>query len=95
MLLGSVGAGVPDGPQICLTEYGEVVENVIHSINDTYAHFSIEKYVVMPNHVHMIVSIDRGANGPSGTPAPTSANVPALVSVFKRFVNRKIGQNIW
>ena len=66
MLLGSVGAGVPDGPQICLTEYGEVVENVIHSINDTYAHISIEKYVVMPNHVHMIVSIDRSANGRRG-----------------------------
>ena len=95
MLLGSVGAGVPDGPQICLSEYGEVVENVIHSINDTYAHIFIEKYVVMPNHVHMIVSIDRGAKGPSGTPAPTSADIPALVSVFKRFVNRKIGQNIW
>ena len=27
--------------------------------------------------------------------APTSADIPALVSVFKRFVNRKIGQNIW
>lgn len=24
-----------------------------------------------------------------------SADIPALVSVFKRFVNRKIGQNIW
>ena len=95
MLLGSVGAGVPDGPQVRLSEYGAEVEKVICSINDTYEHISIEKYVVMPNHVHMIVLIDRGANGPSRTPAPTNADIPALVSVFKRFVNRRTRQNIW
>jgi len=99
-----VGAGVPDRPKytppVCtLTWIGEICQNHIRSINESYAHLQITKYVIMPNHIHMIVEIT-GNDGRSGTPAPTpstkaNAAIPALVSVFKRFVNKDVGQNIW
>ena len=33
--------------------------------------------------------------GTSGTPSPTNAIVPAIVSTFKRFTNKQIGRPIW
>ena len=33
--------------------------------------------------------------GTSRTPSPTNAVIPSLISVFKRFVNKKTGCNIW
>ena len=64
-----VGDGVLDVPQVRLTKYGAMVEQTLQEINRTYAHISIEKYVIMPNHIHMLVHIEE--NGTSRTPSPT------------------------
>ena len=53
----------------------------------------------MPNHVHLLVCIDRAEDitrsGTSRTPSPTNAIIPRYVSTFKRLCNREIGTNIW
>ena len=88
-----VGAGVLDGPEIRLTEFGKYVDAQIAEIDRVYTDISIDRYVIMPNHVHLLISIC--ADGPSGTPAPTNARIPTLVSVFKRFTNQKCGIPLW
>ena len=61
----------------------------------------IDKYVVMPNHVHLIVFIKKeneeafDNSGASGKPRPTNATIPKLISSIKRFSNRKAGFNLW
>ena len=92
-----VGTGVPDGPQIELTEYGQIAEKYIHQLNDFYDHLSVENYVIMPNHIHILMWVKRNGNGPSGTPVPTVQNsIPSqFVSTFKRFCNKEYGENIW
>ena len=47
-----VGTGVLDCPQIELTQYGEIADKYIKQLNDFYEHLSVEKYVIMPNHIH-------------------------------------------
>ncbi|MBQ2670853.1 MAG: transposase, partial [Clostridia bacterium] len=47
-----------------------------------------------PNHIHFIV-IANDNNGSSGTPTPTNMVIPKLISTFKRFVNKKVGKQIW
>ena len=89
----SVGAGVLDGPQVCLSEFGKIVEEQIAEINQTYSDIEIDKYVIMPNHVHLLIRLT--GQGPSRTPAPTNARLPQLVSVLKRFTNRKCGISLW
>jgi len=58
-------------PYAELTEYGNNVIKAIHFLNNKSQVVYIDKYVVMPNHVHMIVLIqdefDGMANGASGT----------------------------
>ena len=56
----------------------------------------VDKYVIMPNHIHLILRIESGdarvKNGPPGASAPT---VSDAVGALKRLVNREIGRDIW
>ena len=89
-----VGDGVLDVPTIKLSAIGKTVEKYIHSINNT-ERISVNNYVIMPNHIHLLVFVDN-INGTSKTPSPTAnAIIPHMVSTFKRFCNKDIGYNIW
>ena len=89
----TVGAGVLDRPEIILSSYGEIVDNQIKEMGKTYSHIFADNYVIMPNHIHMILRIEKGR---SGTPAPTANSIlSSYVSTLKRFTNKKIGENIW
>ena len=107
-----VGTGVPDCPQkignnpykVELTAYGEIVDGYIKRLSDFYNHISVEKYVIMPNHIHLLLwvkSDKRTANGgQSRTPVPTkversNSTCSQFVSTFKRFCNKECGENIW
>ena len=92
-----VGTGVPDGPKIQLTKYGQIADKYIRQLNDYYDNLSVESYVIMPNHIHIMLWVKGITNGPSGTPVPTVQNsIPSrFVSTFKRFCNKEYGTNIW
>ena len=51
------GDGVPGVPSVRLSEYGKAIDTRLNLINEYYSHVSIEKYVIMPNHLHMIVHV--------------------------------------
>ena len=66
-----VGTGVPDGPAVKLLPYGEIAEKYIHKLNEFYDNISVESYIIMPDHIHMILSIrtdNPHHSGPSGPP---------------------------
>ncbi len=90
-----VGTGVPDGPTIQLLNYGKIAEKYIKKLNNFYDYISIENYVIMPNHIHLLLLITE--NGPSRTPVPTIQNstISKFISTFKRFCNKEYGKNIW
>ena len=93
-----VGDGVLDVPLIKLTEYGEILNDQIIEMNSVYKNSKIIKYVIMPDHLHMIVDLfddDRIMCGTSRTPSPTNATIPSVISTLKRFVNKRVGFNIW
>ena len=69
-----VGTGVLDCPRIQLSNYGEIAEKYIRQLDAFYDHLSVECYVIMPNHIHILLLVK--GNGQSGTPVPTRANVP-------------------
>ncbi len=103
-LLGAlvVGNGVLDVPKVELSELGEIVEKQIIELDNHYDHVDINKYIIMPNHVHMIVivkdqksGVSGTQSGVSGTPHPTNAVIPSLLSTLKRFTNKRIGYSIW
>ncbi len=103
-----VGTGVPDGPQstndfvnphVLLTDYGKIADKYIRQMNDHYKNLSVDNYIIMPNHIHMLITVSTplSDNGPSGTPVPTVQNstISRFISTFKRFCNKEYGVNIW
>ncbi len=88
-----VGDGVYDIPQTDLSHYGLIADKYIQKMNSQYNNVFIDKYVVMPNHIHLILVIKN--NGMSQAPSPTNAIIPKFVSLYKRYCNREIGRNIW
>lgn len=60
------GDGILNTPQVELTEYGKIVAHRIGEMNQVYRDIQIEKFVIMPNHIHMIVSIRNADSRPTG-----------------------------
>jgi len=91
----AVGADVLDGPKLELSPYGTIVDKYINQLNAHYTNISVDNYVIMPNHIHLLLTVtDSGA---SGTTPPTShrTSVPRFVSALKRFSNKECGKNLW
>ena len=65
------------GPTVALTESGRIAEHYIQSIP------GIEKYVIMPNHIHLIIHKENGK--------PIASDVRS----FKGMVTKKLGKSIW
>ena len=85
-----VGATSGRPLNVNLSEYGEIVENAILDINKKYSIIRVDKYVIMPNHIHLILVID-GVNW-RAMHAPTISKV---IQQFKGVVTKQIGHSIF
>ena len=83
-----VGADAHIGPQVRLTKTGQVARRYLETIP------GIGPYVIMPNHVHMIIHVpdQEPGNGPMRASAPT---VGILIRAWKGLVTKALGQSIW
>ena len=94
-----VGGGVLDAPRVSPSPHGEIVIAQLEAMTNFYPDLQIEKYVVMPNHIHFIVVVTQGPSGASRTPPPTGVRanqtIPAFVSTLKRMTNRTAGVQLW
>ena len=77
-----------------------IADKYIRQLNDFYGHISVDQYAIMPDHIHILLSVQ---NGQSRTPVPTdetkidnkNSTLSKFVSTFKRFCNKEYGENIW
>ena len=73
--VGTVGAGsaCPKSniniPQMILNPYGEIIQQCYWDLEHKYPNIECCEYVIMPNHFHAIIKIDRDAFG-AGEPRP-------------------------
>ena len=87
--------GALDVPYIRLKSYGKLLDYEIKKSMDVYKHIKIDKYVIMPNHIHMIIIILDDLSGTSRAPSRTNETLPSFVSMIKRFTNKKCGRQLW
>ena len=96
-----VGDGVYDIPTTNLSDCGKIVKKYIEQMQSKYDNVCIDNYVIMPNHIHLIIMVSEPCSnennlyGSSQAPTPTNAIIPKFVSLFKRYCNREYGKNIW
>ena len=53
---------------ICLTEIGKIVEECLLLLNSKQEGIYLDKYVIMPNHIHAVVQLEGGVGGQSRPP---------------------------
>ena len=91
-----VGTPLPGCPRDACTEllwHGEIADRYIRQLNVFYEYLSVDKYVIMPDHIHLLITI---CDGHPRTGVPTRTSVIArFVGTFKRFCNKEYGENIW
>ena len=88
-----VGDGDLDVPKVLLSNYGNKIKNNLEYMNKIYNHIEINNYVIMPNHIHILINVS--ASGMSGSPSPTNEVIPSFIGTLKRFVNKEVGENIF
>lgn len=83
-----VGGDVHIAPHIELSKIGKIVDHTIAAMP------TVDKYVIMPNHIHVIFRIPAPGDGPMRTSAPTES-IPMVVRFLKRDVTMAYGFSIW
>ena len=71
--------------KIKLTEQGIIAQNYLESIEVVYDGIKIDEYIIMPNHIHMIIEIN----------SQTGISVPRIIKQYKEIVTKQIGYSIW
>ena len=87
----NVGADIIRPQDIQLSMIGRITEQAILQIPDHYGHISVDKYCIMPDHIHLILYIESEIDGRIIS-APT---VSTVVGSMKRWVSRQIGRPVW
>ena len=91
-LFGEIAGGSEaELPKVCLSETGQIVARQIPTIN-CVEHVKVIKFVIMPNHIHMILSVD---SNEEKTTSPQSAMIPQTVGGFKRLCSKVIGMDVF
>jgi len=91
LILGNVVAADALGRHKCeLTELGELTRQTILTQNKNG--IRIESFVIMPNHIHMIIVID---DQTQWRPRASAATVGQIVSNIKSFTTKQYGSIIW
>ncbi len=83
-----VGEGLCSLPQNTLTLIGKEIEKSIQYINDNYIGVQIDKYIIMPNHIHLIVILDNSG----GHGSPPLQNV---IGQLKSYTTNKFSGSLW
>ena len=82
-----VGTTAPGRPSVELTPIGQCAAETIQVANK--GNIRIDTYVVMPNHIHMIVSIVEGADDRG------RSSLQQVVRNIKSFVTKTTGFPVW
>ncbi len=77
--------------RIRLSDIGVIDDNEIQKINTIYGTVDVDKYCVMPDHIHLLLVIKADADGRTQF-APT---VSRIVKQFKGSITKQIGRSIW
>ena len=94
MLSAVVGGDDLGAPHVELNQYGKIVEENIIRMNQIYADMNAVHFVVMPNHVHLLLDSFCGLRGAPGSSPPTN-QLSNYVAALKKFTEKEAGISLW
>lgn len=91
LLWDGVGASIARPQDVVLSGCGMVVDTAIRHITRVYPSVVVDHYVIMPNHIHLLLRIKSDGDGRAML-APT---VSKVIQQMKGYVTKQIGWSIW
>ena len=90
MLSRIVGRGLAPAEEVVAecTELGRIAEQQLFPLEERYPFLAVDRYVIMPNHIHAIFVLKRETAGAS--PRPT---VTDIVCAYKSLTTRECKRN--
>ena len=79
-----VGNGLDRSAAVCLSRCGEIADADLRALPQHFPGVQVLKYVIMPDHLHLILALDG-----------QSASVPQILASYKSGVSRKCGRAVW
>ena len=70
-----------------MSKIGIIIKDAIIRIPEHYNGVFVDNYVIMPNHIHLIIRIQNDSG--------RIISVPTIMGSMKRFVSKKVGTSIW
>ena len=70
---------------MALTPIGEKVDQYLNKVRNIYLNISIDEYIVMPNHIHIILIIHKKEKN----------SISKIIQQFKGMVTKDLGYSIW
>ena len=86
----AVGTSIARPPAVQLTRIGKLAETAILAIPDRYPGVFVDHYVIMPNHVHLILRLDAESGRPMVVPT-----VGRILQQMKGWVTKQANQPVW
>ena len=83
-------------PHCELSKHGKIVNKYINNISTANPNVSVDCYVIMPNHVHLLLCIHRQHN--NGTPraaSPTKSVLAKTINALKGLATKEAGVPLW
>jgi len=74
-----------------LSSIGKTVDEHIQNLNHIYPTVRVDKYCIMPDHIHMILMIESEGSGR----LPSAPAIPRIINQFKGSITKHIGVPIW
>ena len=71
--------------KIIYNDIGKLAYKNIEELESIYKSIKIDKFVVMPNHIHMILIIKK----------ETTLCIPRIIKQYKEWITKEIKQSIW
>ena len=86
-----VGTDIIRPQDVPLSTAGKIAEQGILQIAEHYEIIVVDKYCIMPDHIHLLLRMESNIGGRMIS-APT---VSTVVGSMKRWVSKQIGRSIW
>ena len=86
----NVGA-IHESPSLRLSQYGKIADKWINQLPDRFD-ISIDKYVIMPNHIHLLISIDNSCYNRAihESPLRTRSTIDKAIGYLKANIAKDI-----
>ena len=89
--LSRVVGAIHESPEIKLTPYGEIVDRTINALPERFA-VSIAQYVIMPNHIHLMLAITDNTHMRAirESPLQSRSEISKIVGYLKMNASKEI-----